>query len=122
MAAKGASLCTAQLKILFKSITDEAKDTVDEWAEDTMTISKENFCPFKTGKLKSTGKVKTVSGTDKEYKVELSYGEGIDYAIKQHEVPMYHEHGQDQYLSTPFNLRTDSLTQDLKIRCEDALK
>lgn len=122
MPAKGAALCTANLKVLFKALTDEAKDTTREWAEDTMTISKENFCPYKTGLLKSTGKVKTVVGTDREFKVELSFGEGINYAIPVHEIPRYHAHGQSQYLSTPFNLRIDSLVQDLKINCEDALR
>lgn len=122
MAVKGAALCTANLKIIFNAITDEAKDTTREWAEDTMLISRENFCPVDKGVLKSTGKVKTVSGTDREYKVELSYGEGIDYAVYVHEIPKHHDHGQDQYLSTPFNLRQDSLMQDLKIRCQDVMK
>lgn len=117
-----ASICTAKLNVLFKAIIDEAKDTSREWADDTMTISKENFCPVDTGALKSTGQVKTVVGTDKEYKIELSYGKGLNYAIPVHEIPKYHEHGQDQYLSTPFNLRIDSLMQDLKIKCGEVLR
>lgn len=120
----GAALCIANLTKVFKAMTDEAMDTTREWAEDTMTISQENFCPYKTGKLKSTGKVKTVTGTTRLYKVRLSYGEGINYALAVHELPYNHynpPNAQWKFLSTPFNMRTPSLIQDLQNRCSDVV-
>lgn len=120
----GAALCIANLNRVFKAITDEAMDATRDWADETMQISQDVYCPVKSGKMKSTGKVKTVAGTTRLYNVRLSYGDGIDYAAKIHEIPNNHYNpptAQWKFLSTPFNERTALLTQELQKRCSGAL-
>ena len=120
----GSALCVANLVTQVKYIEDESREVVDDWAEETMTISRENFCPVDKGVLKSTGKTKTITGTTREYAVRLSYGEGIDYAGYVHEIPYNHYNpptAQYKFLSTPFNQRADRLIRDLEYRCAGVL-
>ena len=111
----GSDVCIRNTTIYFSKLTSEAMLVFWDWSKDTMTISQVSFCPVKTGKLKSTGTVKVIIETKFKFVIELSYGEGIDYAVFVHEK----HHSKNQYLYKPFNMRIPNLMQDLKTRCSE---
>jgi hypothetical protein len=106
----GAALCVANLLINQKRITDAGRKAVEKWGNDTIKISKEDYCPIDTGLLKGTGESRIHKNTLTEFYVRLSYS--TPYAPYVHEIPAYyHPIGQYKFLSTPFNIRSKLLVE-----------
>lgn len=109
----GSAQCVANLLIIKKRMVTSAKKEVVKWGNDTISLSKNKFCPVDTGKLKSTGKSEIHKNTLTEFHIRLSYS--TPYARRQHETPWYHHPvGQWKYLQTPFNQRAPLLIQAVR--------
>ncbi len=89
----------ANKKFVQKSLVGTAMG-LRMWAEETMTVIKKDFVPFKHGILRGSGQVASKKEGD-DLLVELSFGGDSPagaYAAAVHEKPASHKHGTDKYL------------------------
>ena len=89
---------------------------MNQWAETTMTESKENWVPVDQGELRSTGIVGEPEIQGSNVSLEMGYGgPAAPYALKQHEdLDLKHGDGRRaKYLEGPVLERAKHLQDDV---------
>lgn len=115
----GLAQCLANLKVTENKFEKFGRKGLVDWANKTMTISRSQYCPVDTGRLRASAEVKIKKNTLTEFHVRLSYS--TPYAIYVHEIPMNHPWGSMKYLSTPFNLQSFYLLKKLETEMRAAV-
>ena len=97
----GLEVCKRNIATLQKKYTEQGAKAMESWAKDTMTDSKNNYCPIDTGEMVGTGNIQVERGPNR---VEAVLYYNTFYAPKVHEDPRpYHPIGQAGFLRIPFN-------------------
>lgn len=97
------------------TIKREIAKEVNIWAEEVMTISKQDFVPVDTGNLRASGHVIPPDPAMEPMVVTLAFGgPSADYALEVHEnLEVHHNVGQAKYLEAPFYERLPQLQPNI---------
>ena len=103
----------ARLSVIPQLATAGAMNGMLEIAQEVMDDSKDNYCPFQFGTLRSSG---VVYASDDGKEVVLSYGGpgsgAEDYALEQHErMDFVHPIGGPKYLERPVMAWTNRIVE-----------
>jgi hypothetical protein len=113
---KGAKEFTRRIKKMGGDAPHIAGASLYQSAEAVMTRSREEFCPIKTGALKSTGHVQHPQINGADVTVALGYGgPAAPYAVVVHETNKHYNFDKQwKYLETPLKEALPAIQQKLK--------